>query len=81
VFDWLKYKVEVSSDNQIDFTIEDNFVNNHNDVLKSAILDCFDFNLYDFETHARKMDLENLILNPLNKEDISDISVKDFIIV
>ena len=81
VFDWLKYKVEVSSDNQIDFTIEDNFVNNHNDVLKSAILDCFDFNLYDFETHARKMDLENLILNPFKKEDISEISVKDFIII
>jgi hypothetical protein len=81
LFDWLKYKVSITSDNQIDFTIEDNFVNNQNDVLKSAILDCFDFNLHEFEKHAKKMDLENLILNPLSKESILDISVKDFIIV
>ena len=80
-FDILKYKVVVSSDNQIDFTIEDNLINNQNDVLKSAILDCFDFNLHEFETHAKKMDLENLILNPSIKESIMDISVKDFIIL
>ena len=81
LFDWLRYKVSIASDNQIDFSIEDNFVNNQNDVLKSAILDCFDFNLHEFETHAKKMDLENLILNPLSKESILDISVEDFIIV
>jgi hypothetical protein len=80
-FDILKYKVVVSPDNQIDFTIEDNFINNQNDVLKSAILDCFDFNLHEFETNAKKMDLENSILNPSIKESIMDISVKDFIIL
>jgi hypothetical protein len=81
LFDWIKYKVEINSNNEVDFTIEDNFINNQNDVLKSAILDCFDFNLHEFETQAKKMDLEQLILNPFNKESILDISVKDFIIV
>jgi len=81
LFDWIKYKVEINSNNEVDFRIEDNFINNQNDVLKSAILDCFDFNLHEFETQAKKMDLEQLILNPFNKESILDISVKDFIIV
>ena len=81
LFDWIKYKVEINSNNEVDFTIEDNFINNQNDVLKSAILDCFDFNLHEFETQAKKMDLEQSILNPFNKESILDISVKDFIIV
>jgi hypothetical protein len=47
LFDWIKYKVEINSNNEVDFTIEDNFINNQNDVLKSAILDCFDFNLHE----------------------------------
>lgn len=80
-FDWIKYKVTLDEQNNIEFTIQDNFLNNRDDVLKSAILDTFDFNLTEFESQAKKMDLEHLILNPSEKESISEIVVKDFIIV
>ena len=81
VFDWIKYKVEIDESGKLEFEVYDNFLNNQNNVLKSAILDCFDFNLHEFELFAKKMDLEHLILNPSEKENISEISVKDFIIV
>ena len=81
VFEWINYKVEIDESGDLDFEIYDNFLNNENNILKSSILDCFDFNLHEFETFAKKMDLEHLILNPSEKESISEISVKDFIIV
>ena len=81
VFDWIKYKVEIDESGKLEFDVYDNFLNDQNNVLKSAILDCFDFNLHEFEDLAKKMDLEHLILNPSEKESISEISVKDFIII
>lgn len=80
-FDWIKYKITLDEHNKIEFTIHDNYLDNQNDILKSSILDTFDFNLHEFESQAKKMDLEHLILNPSEKESISEISVKDFIIV
>lgn len=81
VFDWINYKVTIDEFGKLDFDVYDNFLHNQNDTLKSAILDCFDFNLNEFESTAKKMDLENLILNPSEKESISEISVQDFIII
>lgn len=81
LFDWINYKVNIDESAKLEFEVYDNFLNNQNNVLKSAILDCFDFNLHEFENFAKKMDLEHLILNPSEKENISEISVKDFIIV
>lgn len=80
-FSWINFDIEVSENGEIDFSIEDNYLNNSNNVLKSAILDCFDFNLNEFEKTAKKMDLESLILNPNNKEDFSSLIVKDFVII
>jgi hypothetical protein len=81
IFDWISFNVSVDSENKIDFTIKDNFMGQSNEVLKSAILDCFDFNLHDFKKVAEKMDLENIILNPSFEENFSEISVSDFIIL
>jgi hypothetical protein len=80
-YTWINYKIEVNEKNEVDFTIEDNYINNHHNVLKSAILDCFDFNLHEFEKFAKKMDLEKLILNPNYFVDFSEIEVKDFVII
>jgi hypothetical protein len=81
IFDWISFNVSIDSENRIDFTIKDNFMGESNEILKSAILDCFDFNLHDFKKIAEKMDLENLILNPSFKENFSDIPIGDFIIL
>jgi len=80
-FTWIIFNVEVSEKNEIDFTIEDDYLNNNEDILKSAILDCFDFNLTDFESILTKMDLEKYILNPSEETLLDDISVNDFIII
>ena len=80
-FNWIIFNVEVSEKNEIDFTIEDDYLNNNGDILKSAILDCFDFNLTDFESILNKMDLEKYILNPSEETLLDDISVNDFIII
>jgi hypothetical protein len=80
-FTWIIFNVEVSEKNEIDFTIEDDYLNNNEDILKSAILDCFDFNLTDFESILNKMDLEKYILNPSEETLLDDISVNDFIII
>ena len=80
-FTWIIFNVEVSEKNEIDFTIEDDYLNNHGDILKSAILDCFDFNLTVFESILNKMDLEKYILNPSEETLLDSISVSDFIII
>jgi len=80
-FTWIIFNVEVSEKNEIDFTIEDDYLNNNEDILKSAILDCFDFNLTDFESILNKMDLEKYILNPSEETLLDSISVSDFIII
>jgi hypothetical protein len=80
-FTWIIFNVEVSEKNEIDFTIEDDYLNNNGDILKSAILDCFDFNLTVFESILNKMDLEKYILNPSEETLLDDISVNDFIII
>lgn len=80
-FTWIIFNVEVSEKNEIDFTIEDDYLNNNGDILKSAILDCFDFNLTDFEYILNKMDLEKYILNPSEETLLDSISVSDFIII
>lgn len=80
-FTWMKFHVEILEENKIDFTIEDDYLNNNNNILKSAILDCFDFNLMEFESVLNKMDLEKYILNPSEQPQLESISVKDFIII
>lgn len=80
-FTWIKFNVEVSEKGEINFTIEDDYLNNINDVLKSPILDSFDFNLTEFESILNKMDLEKYILNPSDTTPIDGISVRDFIII
>jgi hypothetical protein len=80
-FTWIKFNVQISKENEIDFTVEDDYLNNNNNVLKSAILDCFDFNLIEFESILNKMDLEKYILNPSEQPQLDNISVKDFIII
>jgi hypothetical protein len=80
-FTWIIFNVEVSEKNEIDFTIEDDYLNNNGDILKSAILDCFDFNLTVFESILNKMDLEKYILNPSEETLLDSISVSDFIII
>ena len=80
-FNWIKYSVSVDENNNIDFEIEDNYINNQNNILKSSILDNFDFNLQNFENETKKMDLEHLILNPSEIENLSKIKVEDFIII
>lgn len=80
-FTWIKFNVDVLDGGKIDFNIEDDYLNNNEDILKSAILDSFDFNLIEFESILNKMDLEKYILNPSDEKFLSEISVKDFIII
>lgn len=80
-FTWIRFDVVISDKNEIDFTIEDDYLNNHGDVLKSSILDSFNFNLIEFESILNKMDLEKSILNPSDETLLNNISVNDFIII
>jgi hypothetical protein len=80
-FTWIKFNIEVSDKDEINFTIEDDYLNNNDDVLKSAILDSFNFNLTEFESILNKMDLEKHILNPSDITLLDSISVSDFIII
>jgi hypothetical protein len=80
-FTWIKFNVEISDTNEIDFTIEDDYLNNEGDILKSAILDCFNFDLVEFESILNKMDLEKYILNPYDETPLDNISISDFIII
>jgi len=80
-FTWIKFNVIVTDKNEIDFTIEDDYLSNDGDILKSAILDSFDFNLTEFESILNKMDLEKYILNPSDETLLDKISVSDFIII
>jgi hypothetical protein len=80
-FNWIKFDVNVSNKNEIDFTIEDDYLNNNGDILKSSILDSFNFNLVEFESILNKMDLEKYILNPSEETLLDSISVSDFIII
>lgn len=80
-FNWITYNVKISDSGKIDFTIEDDYINNEDDVLKSVILDLFDFNITEFESEAKKMDLEQMILNPSHNEKIFETPVSDFIII
>jgi hypothetical protein len=80
-FTWINFNIEVDENKEITFTIEDDYLNNTHNCLKSAILDCFDFNLHEFEKFAKKMDLDKLILNPNYNIDFSELEVKDFLII
>lgn len=80
-FNWITYSITISDVGKIDFEIEDDYINNSDDVLKSAILDVFDFNITKFQDDVKKMDLEQLILNPSYVEPILNKSVPDFIII
>lgn len=80
-FNWISYKVEVDENNKVDFEIQDDYMNNEKDILKSSILDCFNFNLNELETIAKKMDLEKFILNPKDNSIFSEINTEDFLII
>jgi len=79
-FSWIKYKVSVDDNNKVDFSIEDSHLNNHNNILKSAIMDSFDFNLNYFLQTAKKMDLDKMILNPMEDDILLKKRVPDFVI-
>jgi hypothetical protein len=80
-YTWINYNVLISETGKVDFTIQDDYINNQDDVLKSAILDAFEFNISEFLVDAKKMDLEQIILNPNYDEPILKKSVGDFIII
>lgn len=80
-FKSIKYKVNVDEEKNVDFEINDDYLNNDKDILKSAILDIFSFNLDELESDAKKMDLEKLILNPNKNELFSKTQTKDFVIL
>lgn len=80
-YTWITYNVKISDTGKIDFTINDDYINNENDILKSVILDIFDFNITEFLSEAKKMDLEQMILNPNYDEPVLKKSVKEFVIV
>jgi hypothetical protein len=80
-FNWISYDIKISETGKIDFDISDDYLNNQNDVLKSAILDLFNFNISEFESEAKKMDLELMILNPSQDDPLLKKSVPDFIII
>lgn len=77
-FTWIKFDIQITERNEILFEIEDDYLNNEKNILKSLILDCFDFDLVKFESVAKKMDLEKYILNPNDNTTIDEIVVKDF---
>jgi len=80
-FNWITYDIKISETGKIDFNISDDYINNQDDVLKSIILDVFDFNITEFESEAKKMDLEQIILNPNYSEFLLNKEVSDFIII
>ena len=74
----LSFDIKLSERNEIDFEVFKDFYEDSK--LQSVIKDCFDLNIKGIESHLKKMDLENYILNP-NTKLFEDFVVEDFIII
>jgi len=67
--------------NEEEFSVYDNFFGITDDVLTSAILDMFDFDMKWLETQIKKVDWSIEITNPLEDYDFLKVKLKDFIII
>jgi hypothetical protein len=67
--------------NEEEFSVYDNFFDITDDVLTSAILDMFDFDMKWLETQIKKVDSSIEITNPLEDYDFLKVKLKDFIII
>lgn len=74
----LSFDIKLSERNEIDFEVFKDFYEDSK--IQSVIKDCFDLNIKGIESHLKKMDLENYILNP-NTKLFEDFVVEDFIII
>jgi len=53
---WIRFDISLDDKNQIDFEITDDYINNENDILKSAILDSINLNLEYYINSIKKID-------------------------
>ena len=55
-YNWIKFDVLIDENNQIDFQVFDDYINNENDVLRSAILDSVNLNLEYYVEQLKKLE-------------------------
>jgi hypothetical protein len=64
-----------------DFSVYDNFLEDNDESLKSAILDIFDFDMTDLNKKLKEVDFYDEILNPLSDYDFLKERNKDFFVI
>lgn len=81
IFTSLTFKIDKKDG--LDFKVFNNFFTNNeeDDILQSAILDCFDFDTNELENKIKKVDILEELINPLSEYDFLKEIKKDFIII
>lgn len=72
---------EKNSEGEIDFKVYDEFFKSEDDVLRSAILDVFDFDMKSIESEIKKVDWSIELTDPLSEYDFLKEKVEGFIII
>jgi hypothetical protein len=67
--------------NEEEFSVYDSFFGIYDDVLKSAILDMFDFDMMWIKNEIKKVDWSLEITNPLEDYEFLKVKLKDFLII
>lgn len=79
-FTEIKFKIRFQ-ENVLDFDIEDDYLNNQDDCLKSAILDAFDFDYQSMNEILKKSDLTYELINKSSEIDFLKKPNGNFIII
>ncbi len=81
-YPFTEIKFVVTLDNEkIDFEIQDDYLNNENNCLKSSILDCFDFNYKLLEKELKSFDLTLELFEPEKEMDVLKKTNSNFIFI
>jgi hypothetical protein len=74
---------QVKKNENIELKVYNNFFTNfdEDEILKSAILDCFDFDTNELSNKIKKVDCLEELINPLSEYDFLKEVKKDFIII
>jgi hypothetical protein len=72
---------ERNSENEIDILVYDEFFKSEDEILRSAILDTFDFNMDGLKNEIKKVDWSVELTNPLSDYDFLKEKVDGFIII
>jgi hypothetical protein len=77
----LKITNQKNSEGEFDIEVFDEFFKSEDEVLRSAILDVFDFNMESIEKEIKKVDWSVELTDPLSEYDFLKEKVEGFIII